>query len=151
MPLAERKVMLCLLTIIICLVLVHWFLTFSNELSQMLLRVYIHRDPASGKGLAGYFDLVLPSILMGLSVGLFGRRFSSKKLYVLVVVAGISLALLSPVFMLFLNSGQAWWWPKTTQGVIIGIAVQSVKGALLVGISAYFGREIGAYFDKRQQ
>jgi hypothetical protein len=44
----------------------HWWLTKSSPLAEALQHSYLAYDMRVGKGVAGWFDLIIPCVCMGL-------------------------------------------------------------------------------------
>lgn len=127
----------------------HWFLSKPYGLSQSLLRFYLSYDARVGKGVAGWFDLVLPCVWLGLITGLVGWNWSIRKLACFVIIVAVGLVALLPSYLLFLDKDAVWWWPKTNQDLVIFFIRNIIQTALTVGAFAYGGRCFGVYFHPK--
>lgn len=123
----------------------HWFLSTDNALAETLLRLYLHYNPRTGKGVAGWFDLDIPAIMLGLFVGRIGWQWSIRKLSCFVVLGAIGLMALDAIYVLFLNKDQVWWWPKTDSAIVAYMVRETLFTILLLGVGVYGGRGWGAY------
>ncbi len=129
----------------------HWFLSTDNELARSLLRFYLSYDPKIGKGVAGWFDLILPCVLLGVLTGLVGWKWPVRKLAGFVVLIGIGLVVLLLAYPYLLDQGDVWWWPKQNPDFVIIWVQKIVQAVLMVGVFAYGGRCLGAYFNREIQ
>ncbi len=127
----------------------HWLLSKPYGLSQSLLQFYLSYDARVGKGVAGWFDLVLPCLWLGLLTGLVGWNWSIRKLACSVVLVAVGLVALLPAYMPFLDKNTVWWWPKTNHDLIIIFIEKTIQAVLMVGVLAYGGRCFGSYFHAR--
>jgi prolipoprotein diacylglyceryltransferase len=75
----ELKILLALSNAAIFQIAWHWFITTQTTVAQTLLRLYLHHNAHSRKGVADYFDLAIPAIVFGLVIGRVGwqGRFGS--------------------------------------------------------------------------
>ena len=130
--------------IFVCLVVFqigwHWFLTWHNSVSQAALRMYILHSAHSRKGVAGYVDIALPSVLIGLLLGRIGWQWTSWKLASFLLVFGAVLVALTPVYAGMLTAAQAWWWPKGQSDLSLFLIGQATMTLLLLAVSVYGGR-----------
>jgi hypothetical protein len=76
----------------------HWFLSRPYGLSQSILRFYLSYDPVVGKGVSGWFDMVLPCICLGLFVGWVSWNCSVQRVVCAVVLIAIGLVALLPLY-----------------------------------------------------
>ena len=128
----------------------HWFLSRPSGLSQSLLRFYLSYDPVVGKGVSGWFDMVLPCICLGLFVGWVDWNCSVQRVVCVVILIAIGLAALLPLYTLILNKESVWWWPKAHNVLAVFFVMNIVKGALMTGVFAYGGRCFGIHFKAGQ-
>lgn len=131
-------------TIFVCLVVFqigwHWFLIWHNSVSEAALRMYLLHNPHSRKGVAGYVDIALPAVLIGLLLGRIGWQWVSWKLGSFGLVFGAVLVALRPVYARMLTAEQAWWWPKSQSDLSLFMVGQTTMTLLLLAVSIYGGR-----------
>ena len=108
----------------------------NYEIARSILPCYLYRDPVSHKGNPGYFDIVLPGVLLGLVIGYLGWQWSSKKVAVYVVIGGILISALGPIYTLVFDESLMWWLPKTAEGRFGQYIVQAFKAIVEVGVLA---------------
>jgi len=122
----------------------HWFLAMHNEVAGTLLRLYLHYNPATRKGVAGFFDLDLPAVALGLLIGRIGWQWSMRKLFCFVVAGGSALMALLPLYIVFFDKLMVWWWPKTDPDMIRWLFREWLFTLFLLGVFVYGGRNWGA-------
>jgi hypothetical protein len=67
--------------------------------AQTLLKYYSTYDAKVGKGVAGWFDLVIPCICLGLIIGTAGVDWPLRKLSIAVLAVAAGLVALLPVYV----------------------------------------------------
>jgi hypothetical protein len=128
----------------------HIALTYPNTYSSHALSIYLWFNPRNHGGVAGWLDMVLPSICLGFLVGLIGWRWSIRRVLVWVVLIDLGVIILEPVYVLCLGENNVWWWPKTNRDVVIAFIVRFLEAFALVGVMSCGGREFGKYFYDRE-
>ncbi len=123
----------------------HWFLSTHNVVAETLLRLYLHYNPRTGKGVAGWFDLDIPAIVLGLFIGRVAWQCSIRKLSCFVALGGMGLMMLLPIYVLFLHKQQVWWWPRTNNAFVAWLIRETVFTLFLLAVCVYGGRGWGAY------
>jgi len=115
----------------------HWLLSLDNSLSQSMQNVYLYRSPQGGRAVAGFLDLMLPGIVLGIFTGYIGWQWGFKKLALFVFIAGSAIVALTPLYVLLLKGREVWWWPPRGQ-LLAAFVFQLLKAWVLVGGVAYF-------------
>jgi hypothetical protein len=123
----------------------HLFLSTDSEVARSLLRFYLSYDPKIGKGVAGWFDLVLPCMWLGFCVGLFGWNWSVLKISVFVASSAIVVVVLLPIYPEITKLQNVWWWPSKNKFDVAILTGEFVKAVLILGVFCYGGREFGKY------
>ncbi len=118
----------------------HWLVTCHNTVSEMVLRFYLLHNPQSRKGIAGYIDLALPAIIIGLLLGRIGWQWSIWKRAGFVLVFGAALVALTPIYVLILGADRAWWWPRTRSDLSLFFVREAAMTFLLLAVCVYGGR-----------
>jgi hypothetical protein len=142
----ELKVAALCISILAIQVLWHWFLSVQCCLAPTLRRVYLYRGHQS---VAGYLDLMLPGFLMGITIGRVGWEWSVRKVSLFVLLAGISLVAILPVYVAVLGPQPVWWW-LAAQGRFPFVG-QCFKAWVTVGFFACGGRAFGEAKVQRAQ
>jgi hypothetical protein len=128
----------------------HWFLSRPSGLSQSLLKFYLSYDPVVGKGVSGWFDLVLPCVCLGLLIGLIGWSWPVQRIAFFVILTALGLVALLPLYTVILSKESIWWWPKANGDFSVFFLENLIKAALMLGFFAYGGRCFGAHFKDGQ-
>jgi hypothetical protein len=118
----------------------HWFLMWHNDVSAAALQFYLAHNDHSRKGVAGYLDIMLPAIIIGLLIGRIGWEWSLSKRAGFVVVAGIILVALRVIYMRIITEQQAWWWPSEPGGLTRFFTGQIIMTLFLLSLCVYGGR-----------
>ena len=118
----------------------HWFLTLHNNVSGAVSQFYSFHNAHSRKGVAGYLDIALPAVVIGLLLGRTGWQWSFWKRAIFTVIFAAVLVALRPVYMEMLTAEQSWWWPKSQADLPLFFVGQSVEALLLLSICVYGGR-----------
>lgn len=127
----------------------HWFLSRPSGLSQSLLKFYLSYDSIVGKGVSGWFDLVLPCICLGFSIGWIAWNLPVSRAALFVVLAAVGLIALLPLYAFILDNQFIWWWPKASGDLVVFLIKNFIKAALMLGVFAYGGRCFGIYFNSK--
>jgi hypothetical protein len=148
----EIAMLLTYLGVAIFQILWHWFLSSSHILAQTLLRVYLYRNPQTGREVEGYLDVMLPAILLGLLTGWRGSQWSIAKLSLHVLCAALGVIALMPLYKIFFDKAVVWWWPATANQLIPSLVLGAIKALIVVGFFAYIGQILAIHFQglKRQ-
>ena len=128
----------------------HWFLTRPSGLSQSLLKCYLSYDPVVGKGVSGWFDLVLPCVCLGFLIGLIGWNCPVQRIAVFVILIAAGLVALLPLYTVILSKDSIWWWPKANGALLFFLLKNLVKATLMLGVFTYGGRRFGVHFKAGQ-
>jgi hypothetical protein len=136
----EIKIVLGFLGLAIFQVAWHWSISAQGALPGNLLRIYLHHNPHSHKGVSGYLDFALPAIILGLLIGRVGWDWPIRKLSCFVAFGGIALVALLPAYILFLDKKQVWWWPKTSADFGAWLIGNMIMTIFLIGVCTYGGR-----------
>ena len=75
----------CFFVVAAFYVFVHWYMSEGYPLSSNLLHWYIYRYPQSSKGFFYVLDVVIPTLVLGLSLGWIGWRWTFWQLTPFVV------------------------------------------------------------------
>jgi hypothetical protein len=118
----------------------HWLLSLDTVLSRALETAYLYRSPHSGKGIAGYLDLVLPGVIAGICTGCVGLKWGFKRLSLFALVAAVGIVGLDPLYRPFLDARRVYWWPHTPQDQVSSTVIQVFKALVVVGFFTYAGR-----------
>ncbi len=120
---------------------VHWYMSSGYPFSSTLLHWYVHRYPHTDKGDGGLLDFLLPAIILGLLVGWVGWRWSLGMLALFVVITGVGIVVIEPIYTHFLSRDLVWWLPETTGGFIRNVVFWTIGVCVL----AQFGRRLGKH------
>jgi len=118
----------------------HWALTWHNSVSEVALRVYLLHNAHSQKGVAGYVDLFLPAVFIGLLMGRVGWQWPSWKFAGYVLVFAVVLVALDALYVLIISSEKAYWWPKDQNDLVPFLIRNTVETLLVLAICIYGGR-----------
>lgn len=118
----------------------HWYAARDSDLARQLLSAYIARSAVSGKGASGYFDVVFPAILSGLSVGLLSKQLQSRFLVLYVVLLSVVLVIALSVGAAALPKGLLWWWPHSGPDRALFYTRMFLETVLIAAVFAYGGR-----------
>ena len=114
----------------------HWFVSTHYKLAEILLRVYLYHAQNSHKGVAGYLDLMLPGILLGLTIGWVGPQTPNW----CVISVGIGIVALMPIYTLLLGKDLVYWWPQTTSELVVSFVFEIITAWIVVWVFADAGR-----------
>jgi len=70
----ESKLVLAVAVVAALQLTWHWFITTQTTVAQTLLRLYLLHNAHSRKSIAGYLDLAIPVIVLGLIIGRIGSK-----------------------------------------------------------------------------
>jgi hypothetical protein len=118
----------------------HWFITTQTTVAQALLRLYLQHNPHSRKGVAGYVDLALPAVVLGIVIGRTGWQWPVRKLVLYGLVVGVVLAALDFVYAVIVGLQTVWWWPKTSTDLILYAIGNTTMTIFLTLVCVYGGR-----------
>jgi hypothetical protein len=124
-------------------ILWHWLITLKTDLANKLLRFYLSFDPKVHKGVAGWFDLVLPCVLLGIFTGLSTWRWPLQKVVYCVAIVAAGLVALLPVYVWILRKEFVWWWPHDVAELIIYVIERAIEAIALLSVFIYAVRLIG--------
>jgi hypothetical protein len=136
----ESKLVLTVAVVAVFQIAWHWFVTTQTTVAQNLLRLYLLHNVHSRKGVAGYLDLALPAIFLGLVIGRTGWEWPVRKLVLYGLVVGVALAALDPVYGLILGRETVWWWPKTSTDLTLYAIGNTTMTIFLTLVCVYGGR-----------
>lgn len=134
----ESKLVLVAMGVVVFQITWHWFIT--TQMAQTLLRLYLLHNAHSRKGVAGYLDLTMPAIFLGLVIGRTGWQWPARKLVVYGLVVGVALATLHPVYGLILGRETVWWWPSTSSDIVLWLIGNTAMTIFLTMVCVYGGR-----------
>lgn len=90
----------------------HWLLTLQNEISTIIMNVYLWYKPHLGKGIASFFDTFIPSVILGVASCLYIPKNLNAKCKILFILISVFIVVsLSPVYALVLSNVDVWWRP----------------------------------------
>src|SRR5437867_12323996 len=84
--------------IIVAAIQLVWHAILANSIQSGVARFYLSFDPKVGKGVAGFFDVVIPAILLGFWVGVVGIHISVRQVSWCVVGISLGLVVLLPIY-----------------------------------------------------
>ena len=140
----ESKVIAAFVIVAIIQIVWHWLISTSVE--NGIAKVYLAYDPHSHKGNYGWFDLVIPACILGLTIGLTGWEWTSSKMTWAVVLVALGIVVVFSFCIQFFEKSAIWWWPTTASalfGYLIKVAIQSF---LITGVFAIGGRGIALHY-----
>ena len=124
----------------------HWLLSKNYRVAEVFVDYYLSYDPKVNKGHAGYFDLIFPSVWLGLWIGYVGWKWPISRLLLLVFVNSVILAFLLPVYFKILGVSTVWWWPANgLSGAFGRLALSTMQSFLVVGFFAYLAANLAKY------
>jgi hypothetical protein len=123
----------------------HRWLATGAGTAQTLLKYYSTYDAKVGKGVAGWFDLVIPCIVLGLIIGMVGVDWPLRKLSVVVLAVAAGLVALLPVYVFLLGGSGVWWWPTSTSARLMWFLQKAIVAVSLVGVPTYGARSFLVY------
>ena len=136
----ESKLVLLTTGVAVFQITWHWFITMQTTVAQALLRLYLHHNAHSRKGVAGYLDLAIPAIVLGLIIGRIGWQWPVRKLVLYGLVVGVALAALNPVYGLIMGRETVWWWPSTSSDFVLWLLGNTAMTIFLTMVCVYGGR-----------
>src|ERR1017187_2356351 len=141
----EGKIIVALVLTAAIQIAWHSFLSTHSETARSLLCFYLSYDPKVGKGVEGWFDLVLPCMWLGFCVGFLGWNWSVLNVSLFVASSGIVIAALLPMYPEIMKLQDVWWWPSKNKLDVAILTGAFIKALLILGVFSYGGREIGKY------
>src|SRR5437667_3329887 len=115
----ETKIVAIFVGIVLFQIGWHWFLTWHTNASEVAMRTYLLHNPHSRKGVAGYLDIIIPAVFIGLLLGRIGWQWPSWKLVCFVLLFAGVLVALRALYAQIITLEQAWWWPKSDSDSIL--------------------------------
>gem|GEM_PF-4871515 len=142
---AEAKVIIAYLVTACVQLTWHWWLAKSDGLAEALLHGYLAHDARVGKGVAGWFDLIIPCVCLGLIIGSVGAEWPIRKLAAFVLGVAAGLVALLPVYAYLLNGRQVWWWPTLASAQTMWFGQKIIQAICVVGVFTYGARGFVVY------
>jgi hypothetical protein len=119
----------------------HFFLMGQNSFAEAALRLYLLHNDHSRKGVSGWVDMVMPTVVIGLLIGRIGWEWSIGKSAVFVIGLTMVLVVLKPLYARIITPELAWWWPKTEEGQVLYMLGQIVRTLILLTVCVLGGRD----------
>lgn len=110
---------------------------------------YLERDPQNGKNThAGFIDLLLPSVALGLAAGIVTARRSKRLFIVCIILMPLCATALFPFYAAALPSRESdEWWRFAAGGTRLGyFLLLYTKSMLLCVASDIFSRLCARHF-----
>ena len=145
----EAKVIIAYLVTAAIQLTWHWWLAKSGGLAEALLQGYLAHDARAGKGVAVWFDLMIPCVGLGLIVGFVGAEWPIRKLAAFVLGVAAGLVALLPAYAYLLNGKEVWWWPTLGSAQIMWFVQKIIQAICVVGVFTYGVRGLALYLGGR--
>jgi hypothetical protein len=123
----------------------HWILSHQDSRSNFFLDIYLSYDPRVGKGYAGWFDLMIPAVVVGAIVGYICSSWQLYRLCWAVSLAAALLTALLPIYVAIMRNQQLWWWPTGMSAQFFYLVLKWIEAIAVAGVFAYGGREIALW------
>lgn len=117
----------------------HWYSVQHFPMSYSLRVLYLHRSAPTYKGFSGWGDIILPSFLLGLAIGLIGPRRSTAEYCLIIVLMASGVTALFGVCVWLFNRGDLWWWPTDVGSRVLGTMRMFIESLLLTAFFTYMG------------
>lgn len=114
----KRIAVLWLSLIAISLVEVGAHRLISGHRDSIAWRIYSYRDVRNGREVRGLFDVGLPSIIMGILIGVKSPGATATAFLARVLAMTIAIICLLPVYAKWSGPEVLWWWPYDRAGLI---------------------------------
>lgn len=127
----------------------HAYMGRSESPSAIRLRsAYLHTDPVNGHDhVAACVDSVIPAVVMGVVIGVLGRRWSASVLILSVLLASGGIIAQFPAYASWIPKGRSPWWPDTFPEDYISVGryfvVSYFKTLFTCGGVVFFARMLG--------
>ena len=117
----------------------HWYMGQNTPSARHLSKMYLHKSPKTGKQYGPTLpDYVIPCIILGATAGSIGCHWTSREMFICVLLLSLGLLLLEPLRPLCGNTVQRLdLWPRAAADLVpcyIPIILSIVS---LCGFSAY--------------
>ena len=119
---------------------IHWYAgTQDTPTAHSLREWYLSRDPINDKPYhAGFADLILPAIVLGLAAGALTARRSLRVLTWCLLLSPLGVVALFPLYAAFIPTKESdEWWRFATNGVRAVVFIPAYFKAALLGV--FFG------------
>jgi hypothetical protein len=131
----------------------HWLMLQNYSWFQIVLAFHAYSG-GRGKGDPGTIDIVLPAVSLGIFTGLFGWKWSGKRLCLAVARNAIGLAALLPIYKIILGQ-HMWWCPADGEAIKFAISyvlpLFLLTGAFTLGgmrIGEDWAKDTGAFLER---
>lgn len=114
------------------------------------MKWYLDRGPINDRPYhAGFADLILPAIALGLAAGALTARRSARILIWCLLLLPLGVVALFPLYAAFIPTKEDEWWRFATSGVRAVVFIPGYcKAALFCLFFGGFGRNLARYFQR---
>ena len=144
MTMANVHLKIIVVILLIGMVQIAWhaLICLHDGFATMVLNAYLDHDPHSGKGISGFFDFTIPEAVLGYPVGRMGCRLPFRITCLYIMVSGLMLVGLMPVYVHILswNHLNATWWPVDEREIWRRLAILFFEAELVLGFFSVAGR-----------
>ena len=111
---------------------------------------YLRRSAAGGAAFnATLADVVVPSVLLGFSIGGFGGKWKPERLLIGIAALALGVVALFPIYVLVMPAAAEFCWPSGAGARFAALATSFVKSLIACGGFAFFTWAIVQWYAGR--